>query len=351
MRVFDEFTALKVAAATVFSVTIFPFFFLTKKLSGKYIAAAVTTGLFAFFVSYTEMISWGGNPNFLAFTFLLVALIYIFDAMNKTSTKNLLVAAFFLSLVIGTHMLVAIFAFGSLALFAVMYTVSMKPDKKFIKNKIKKTLYLPVAVIVFSLPYVPFYLTFFKNSSKEIVTFRLLDLQFGDAQIGDAWLVFAKFFVIVAATTAGIFALAHQLKENKPRGLLISSLFLTPLTLFLITVQPLRWLYFLPIPILLCFSLALGDLLFDIKHIKKTAVVLFATLFVITFVVQSTALAGERMGEATKFYQFIKDDELQALNWIKTYTPPNAVFATSGFSEDIGGGGNSYGWWVEGYAD
>ncbi|MCX8150659.1 MAG: glycosyltransferase family 39 protein [Candidatus Bathyarchaeota archaeon] len=349
--VFDEFTALKVAAATVFSIIIFPFFMLTKKLSGSYLAAEISTAIFAFFISYTEMISWGGNPNFLAFSFLLTALFFIFEAMGKESAKNLMISGFFLSLVVGTHMLVAIFAFGSLTFFVILYAAFIKLDKKVIKRKIKSVFYLPLSVVVFSLPYVPFYITFFRNSSKEIVTFRLLELQFGDAQIAESLLTFAKFFVIIAATIAGVFALAECLKVNKSKGLLISSLFLAPLTLFLITVQPLRWLYFLPIPILLCFSISLGNVISDIRQVKKTAIVVFAALFTITLAVQSVAVAGERFGDATNFYQFIKDDEIQALNWIKTQTPPNSVFATSGFSEDVGGGGNSYAWWVEGYAN
>jgi len=350
--IFDELTALKVAAATVFSVVVFPCFLLTKKLSGSYLAAVMATVFFAFFVSYTEMISWGGNPNFLAFSFLLIALLFIFEAINKASIRNLLAAGFFLSLVIGTHMLVAFFAFASLTFFVILYTVFIKLDKKEIKNKIKNSFYLPLAVALFSLPYVPFYITFFMNSSKEIVTFRLLELPVGDVQIGESLLIFAKFFVIVAATIAGVFALTKCLKENKGKGLLISSLFLAPLTLFLITVQPLRWLYFLPIPMLLCFSISLGTLFSDTKRDKKTSmVVMFAALFIATFAVQSIAVAAERFGDATSFYQFIKEDEVQALNWIKTYTSPNAIFATSGSSKDVGGGGNSYGWWVEGYAN
>jgi dolichyl-phosphate-mannose--protein O-mannosyl transferase len=120
-KIFDVFTALKVAAALVFSVIVFPFFFLAKKLSGDNMAAAVATGLFAFFIAYTEMIAWGGNPNFLGFSFMLLALYFLIDVMNKPSKANIILTGLCLSLVIGSHILVAIFTFGALFLFGVFY--------------------------------------------------------------------------------------------------------------------------------------------------------------------------------------------------------------------------------------
>jgi hypothetical protein len=51
-----------------------------------------------------------------------------------------------------------------------------------------------------------------------------------------------------------------------------------------------------------------------------------------------------------RVYQFIHRDEIQAFEWIKENTSPDAVFVTAGHPKgEIGGGGNSFSWWVEGY--
>lgn len=351
--IFDEFTALKIGAALVFSIIVFPFFLLVKKLAGNNnIIAAIATGLFAFFISNSEMITWGGNPNFLAFSFLLLALFFIVDLINKPTKISIIFAGFFLSLVIGTHILVAIFTFGFLALFTLLRFIFLDKRKEQIQRNMKIMIYLLLTVIVFSLPYVSFYLTFFKNSSSEMATFQLIEIQFGTISFTDTWVLISKFITLFTIGFTGIFwLLTKYLKENKANALLLLTILLTPLALFLITSQPLRWLYFLPIPFLLCFGIYLKNLHIDVKQVKKITITLFTILFTITIVMQGLTLAGEHLRDATKFYQFAGENEIKAFDWIKTNTEPNAIFATSGHSNNVGGGGNSYAWWIEGYAN
>lgn len=351
--IFDAFTALKVGASLVFSIIVFPFFFLAKKLAGNNnISAAIATGLFAFFISNSEMITWGGNPNFLAFSFLLLALFFIIDLADKPKKMSILLAGFFLSLVIGTHILVAIFTFGVLALFALLRFIFFDKRKELIKSNIKIMIYLLLTVIIFSLPYVSFYLTFFKNSAGEMAGFRLIDLQFGAVSLTGTWIMLSTFITVLTIGLTGTYWLIFKYsKENKPNALLLLSIFITPLTLFLITSQPLRWLYFLPIPFLLCFSIYLKNLSVDVKQAKKITIKLFTVLFTIAIIMQGITLALTHFGEAANFYQFAGENEIKAFDWIKENTPPDAVFATSGHSNNVGGGGNSYAWWVEGYAN
>ena len=75
----DDFTALKVAAAFVFSIIAVPLFLLAKKFTGRSIIAAISTIILVLFISYTEMISWGGNPNYLGFAFMLMTLPVMFS--------------------------------------------------------------------------------------------------------------------------------------------------------------------------------------------------------------------------------------------------------------------------------
>jgi hypothetical protein len=347
--IFDAFTALKVAAALVFSIVTIPFFMLARKLSGNDIAAAISAGLFAFFISYTEMIAWGGNPNFFAFSFMLLALYFVIDMMKKPSKANVVLSGLFISLVIGTHILVGVFTFAALFLFFVLNTVFGERRKEALKRDIKAFLFLILAAAVFSLPYVSYYLEFFKNSSSEMVGFQFINLQFGVVPIGAMWSILTAFFAIGIVGGLGLFALAKYFKEEKVTALLLSSLFITTFVLFMITAQPIRWIYFLPIPFLLCFSIFLKRLFCDIKQAKKTTIMVCTVLFIALIAVNSSGIAAfHYLGTAQPFYQFIGHDEIEALKWIKT-TPEEAIFATSGSAKNVGGGGNSYAWWVEGY--
>jgi hypothetical protein len=100
----------------------------------------------------------------------------------------------------------------------------------------------------------------------------------------------------------------------------------------------------------LCFGIYLKDLFFDIKDSKKTIRLLaICAIAIIGF--HTTVMAFYHLRSATEVYQFIDSDEVEVLNWIKENTAPDAILATSGHPKgDIGGGGNSYSWWVEGYS-
>ena len=354
-EVFDDFTALKVGAALVFSIIVIPFFMLAKKLSGSNIASAIATGIFTFFISNTEMISWGGNPNFLAFSFMILALYFIIDLINKPTKKSIVLAGFFLSLVIGTHILVTVFTFGILALFAVLSVIFMKNRKETVKGNIKSIFYLFLAVAAFSIPYVTFYLTYFRNSASEMAESHLFTLPYVEFSLSSfigAWSTIVWYIAVVSIGATGIFWLSrYYIKEKKGNAILLGSLLIVPLALFLVTSQPLRWLYFLPIPFLLCFSIYSKNLFADVKLTKKATIKICAVLFMIIIAMESIDIGVSWLSQSTIYYQFIKKDEIEALNWIKSYTTPDSVFATSGHASDIGGGGNSYAWWVEGYAN
>jgi hypothetical protein len=349
LRVFEEFIALKIVASLVFAVSAIPFFLLARKLSGSNIAAVICTWLFVFFISNSEMISWGGNPNVLGFSFMLLTLFFFVDLMNEPSKKNLLLSGFFLSLVVGTHVLVAIYLLFSFFIFFIVITWA---HREISKIRIKNLFLMTLVAVVFSLPYFSFYFNFFRNSSKEMVEFALLSMQIPEisfssiSALGEYW----PFFVVAIVFALGLFALSKYVKEeHKNNGLLLCSLFLSPLLLALVTENIIRWFYFLPIPMILCFGIYLKNLFFDAKNSRKT-IHLLAICFIAIIGFHTTVMMMIHLRTATEVYQFIENDEIQAFNWIKENTAPNATLATSGHPKgDIGGGGNSYAWWVEGY--
>ncbi len=121
----DPFTALKILASLTFSIAAIPFFLLAKRLSNSLIFSIVCSWLFIFFEGYSEMISWGGNPNFLGISFMLLALFFLVGYFKDASKKNLILTGFFLSLVVGTHFLVAFYTLGAFLLFLFAFCFSI----------------------------------------------------------------------------------------------------------------------------------------------------------------------------------------------------------------------------------
>jgi hypothetical protein len=122
-----------------------------------------------------------------------------------------------------------------------------------------------------------------------------------------------------------------------------------PFILALLTAQPGRWFYFLPIPMVACFGLYLRNLFKAIENARRE-ILLLALCFIFIIGVETTIASISRLETAIDYYQTIYDDEIEALKWIKENTGPNNIFATSGTTKLGGAGGNSYGWWIEGYS-
>jgi hypothetical protein len=341
---FDTFVALKLVASFVFSLAAIPFFLFVEKICGSRLAALISAWLFVYFEGYSEMIAWGGNPNFLGFSFMLLALTYVIDSFRNSNKRNMLLAGVFLSLAIGTHFLVAFFLF--LLLLFYVFSKLMFYKAKF--GIIKPLLLSLFIAVVLSLPYIPPYLAFFKHSSSTLVRFNIAEKLMG-IPIVLASLFEAQHLTYVVIALLGVFALVKYTRENRDNGLLLCALFILPFILALLTKYPERWFYFLPIPLFTCFGLYLKNLFGILKNAEKE-ILLLALCFIIVMGAEITIVSIDHLRKATTYYQVIYDDELQALNWVKNCTAPNSIFATTGSFKGIGAGGNSYGWWIEGYS-
>jgi hypothetical protein len=232
-------------------------------------------------------------------------------------------------------------------------------NHKNLSRNIKILLSVVTVSAVFSLPYIPVYAAFVKDSSSSLVDLNFVKAV-NAAIAGLEWMFRDQYLIIIPMAVLGVFALLTHAKKNRNCSLILGSLFVLPFVLALFTEDPDRWFYFLPIPVILSFAVFLGGLFTAITehahaitsrvHARRL-VILVASCFILLIIVGTTITGVNRLETAVNYYQTIGDDELQALNWIKNETAPNAIFATSGSDKNIGGGGNSYSWWIEGYSD
>ena len=159
-------------------------------------------------------------------------------------------------------------------------------------------------------------------------------------------------FITIIVAVLGVFALTKYIKENKNNCLILCILFIAPLILALFTDQPSRWLYFLPIPLFICFGLFLRYLF---SGLKKDRIKLLLVVISLILIIASVSIISSvnRMETSMSYYQSIGKDEIDALNWVKYNTASNSVFATSGPNKIIGEDtypGSSYSWWIEGFS-
>jgi len=348
LRIFDEFTSLKLMAALVFSIAAIPFFLLVKSFRVNDVLALISTWFFIFFEGYSEMIAWGGNQNFLGFSFMLLALFFFKKSLKNLDKRDIMLTGFFISLVVGTHFLVMAFLILFLLLFLVLNFVFNRVD---IHAIVKVLLFSALFGLLFSLPYLPIYISCMRYFSADLIRPDIIN-HLNSFRLEFIWMFRETYFIEVIIAALSIYALIKYAKENKTDLLLLSSLFLTPLLLALSTTHPSRWLYFLPIPLFASFGLYLKGALTGFKNFigRRRRLLAINAMAILILSVGATVLSINRLNTAVNYYQRISEDDFEALNWIKENTPPNSLLITSGPSAVIGGGGNIYSWWVEGYS-
>ncbi|MEM2424553.1 MAG: hypothetical protein QXM00_08770 [Candidatus Bathyarchaeia archaeon] len=349
LRLFDEFTALKLMASIVFSIAAIPFFLLVKVLTTSSLSALISTWFFIFFEGYSEMIAWGGNPNFLGFSFILLTLLFLERSLKNPVKKNILLTGFFLSLSVGTHLLVTAFMLTLIPIF-ILLNIAFNMEKG--RNTIKILFYSSSLGVIFSLPYSTTYFNCLKHFSADLIRLNFIR-QLSEFQSSFTWMFRETYVIDVIIAILDIFALAKYMRENKTSGLLLCSLFLAPILLALSTAHPSRWLYFLPIPLFACFGIYLKKSLANnrgsITGKRCFPPIVYLVILLALGAGATTFLSVNRLNVAIDYYQTIGDKELEALKWIRENTLPNSLFITSGPTR-IERGGNSYSWWVEGYS-
>lgn len=351
LRIFDEFTSLKLMAALVFSIAAIPFFLLAKSFRVSSVPALISTWFFIFFEGYSEMIAWGGNQNFLGFSFMLLTLLFLMKSLKNPDKRNIVLVGFFISLVVGTHFLVAAFLILSLLLFLVLNFIFNRGSMRVIVGVL---VFSALFGLLFSLPYLPIYIVCMKHFSADLIRPDIIN-HLNSFRLEFIWMFRETYLIEVVIAALSIYALIKHAKENRIEMLLLSSLFLTPLLLALSTTHPSRWLYFLPIPLFVSFSLYLRRAFTSFTNFMggRRGLLTINTIAILMFLVLgagATILSINRLNTAVNYYQRISEDDLEAFNWIKENTPPNSLLVTSGPSTITGGGGNIYSWWVEGYS-
>jgi hypothetical protein len=352
----------QVLIASVFSALIvLSAFLITRQIWGE--LAAFTVGiLVTFSIGDIVMLSWAGYPNII--TLMLIPIVfYLFLQPSKISSKSYLAGA---SIIVSAIFLTHIFsAFVFIAITILSLLVCLLFSKKTglsIKQAVFWLMPIGIGALMVS-PYIANILPVYFGSegnitgavaetSQAILQTRLITLEIMGLSLVTI-LVFIAFF---------------RYREGKflsVPAVLFASWILVPILatqcyMFGMYLDYQRFLYFLSVPAIVGVGLVIASLPNALSRVaqilrsssngkppktsfpisKKTlTAVLLSVLVVGVLFTPLFALPNVGVAEAN-FFQLMNQSEYQAIQWVKTNTPTNAVFVTDA----------EFGWWLSGFA-
>lgn len=342
----DDFLALKIAGALTSTIIGIPFFFLVKKISDEP-TALLSTVFFTFGFEFAGMPAWGGYGNLLGIFFLLWALYFLVKTLEEPCMKNEFLVGLFFALVVGTHQLVVLFFVSAMCVFVLFIFAFVKEQSL---NLLKALLKCGVISFILSTPFVFFYYLMLNNyGGLSVSSSSLLE------RYGEILSALQRFFQIstlfrVIIMSLGLLGFFKLKTKNREICLLLVSLFLSPFV-FPIFLPKMIWRVptFLYISLLPSLALYLSYTLSDVfnrfarkRFLKGTFLVVVLSLSVVgsvSFVYASVAY----LSKSAEYFHIIKDDELDALNWIKENTNRSDLILCDGGSLRY-----KIGWWVQG---
>jgi len=342
----DEITALKACAAFVYSIIVIPYFLLAKKMFGGGIFPVIVSLLIAFNAQYSEMIAWGGNANILGLAFLTAFLIFWTDSLKGATNKKKFLAAFLASLAVGSHYLLAAYLVLFFFIFFFFAFLLLRKNKGF-REIMKTVLAIGLLSSVLSVPYIFSYKWLLNSAIFHETSFSLADQN-------PLYLLInlqAINLFSIALLALEIFGILIMILEgDKLLGLTLASLFISGCLPIFFTLHPARWVYFWPIPLSLGLPAFIRKMLSKLRKFRlaKLAFIAGITVLISAYVTCSIY----HMYDTISYYGVLSPQVVFALEYLKRYTEPDSIIATSGPYRGGGEGvGHNYGWWIEGYAD
>jgi len=338
--------ALKVVGVGVSVIMGIPFYLILRRGCSPLFSASLTL---AFLLAgyEEETLSFGGYPQLLAATFLLLTVYWLMDGLISGERRPLLLAAVSTALVAGTHHFTLLLMAPTLPVLGVALFIQERPPiRLFLRNAGVWTL----AAAVFTLPFLPWYIDFLslmEGNPANATGFSVFDVGGITSYVFEENRPFWVALFIVAAALPLMPPLGERAARIRPAAL---ALLAGPLLGFILTNE-VRTFQLIEAGIVLSLALPVAAVE---RHLSQTRVRLtvrqverlslgLAMAALLTVIASS---GHQRFANARARYQIVDGPALEALNWLHEQTPPGARVVAN---ESIGR--VSYAWWVEGYAE
>lgn len=346
----DPLLSTKVSIFLAWLLLVFPFYLLTKVIQEK----PSMSNSFIFFYSilflfnecFSEMLAWGGGPNFLGFVFSLSAFYFYLKLFRDYSNRDLYLLGLSVSLIAWSHP-PTLFYFIIWFLYASLLLLVSSSNKFFYFKIFAKTTFV---TLFFSLLAVPIYYRITITRLIGIGTNRILpsNTTFSSDFISvlylfcnflsSSWLIFRYTFYLLMImfpfVVIGFYYYYHE--HSLHERSFIVSLFLSPLTILLLMCFKIVWLfdiervtYYLTIPYVLLFGYGFSSVF---KRVKKRYVraglVIFLVIFTGVYVYQSS----QKLCVALDYYSVLNDDLIDAYDWLEAHVSPSDLIVSGVYS-------------------
>lgn len=333
VKLFPAFVALKVSKALVPALLAIPFFFLTRRIIKNDAISLLTAGLFAFSPPFSQMLSWGGDPNLLGIFFMLWSGYFLLRAIEQGSKRDAILCGLFLSLTVGTHLITAAFYVLALLLLGLGLLLWIRKEAS---PRIKLLLLAGASGALLSLPYLwTTYLAIFSEG--------YLFPKFGAVNVPTA--VSYSLFIVIPVLVA-VFIWIWMKSKDKFIPLFILSLTLSSLILaFAYPAGASRLVYFLYIPFFLILGIILQYLASGMVRARINGRLGYVALFLIPLIAIPGLLIADSYAvfkRGIEWHQELNDNTIEALDWITVHTGRGDVVLPNDYY---------LAWWIEGYAE
>jgi hypothetical protein len=323
-----------------------PFYLILRRGCSRLFSAGLTL---AFLLTgfQEETLSFGGYPQLLATTFLLLTVYWLMDGLVSGARRPLFLAAASTALVAGTHHFTLLLMAPTLLVLGAALFIQQRPGvRPFLRNAGVWAL----ASAVFTLPFLPWYVNFLvlmEGNPSNATGFSLLDpngvTSYVFAENRSFWVA----LLVVAAVLPFVPVFGERAGRLRPAVLaLLGGSFIG----FLLTSE-VRIAQLLEAGAVLSLGLPVAAIE---EHLGRTRVTLTvrqverASLgLAVASLLMIVATSGHvRFGDGLARYQIVDSSALEALDWLRQQTPPGTLVMANESPTRV-----SYAWWVEGYAE
>jgi len=359
------FTGMPLLVAQLFiaaffsSFAVFPTYLISKKIWKSNGAGFLS----AFFVTVSslslEMLGWGGYPNVISLTLILIIFYIFLKDMDNLHRFNLFTTALLFGSLILTH-LFSLFVLFPILLFYISLLLIGKALKLTGTNSLKAMRFFFMSVALGTLFVSPWLLRvsgFYLGMSSEGAF--LGGLEENRTLILLNRYVDIKILVLIGAVLPTLFMLkASRRRYVDSESLLLIAWYVVPLVMtqayiFGIFVDYSRFIYFVDFPGILILSATMFYLFCYVSiAIKKSSVakwnrvgkvaskIALPAILLAVYVVSPSLITP--MGASTKFdfYTSVRKPEATAMEWIQQRTANSSVLVAD----------HLYGWWLSGVA-
>jgi hypothetical protein len=337
--------ATKVLGVGVSVVMGIPFYLIVRRGCSSLLSAGLTL---AFLLAgyQEETLSFGGYPQLLATTFLLLTVYWLMDGLISGARRPLLLAAASTALVTGTHHFTLLLMAPTLLVLGLALLIQERPGlRPFLRNAGVWAL----AAAVFTLPFLPWYIDFvtlMQGNPANATGFSALDVSSVTSYVFQENRPFWVTLFVVAAALPLMPLLGERAGRIRPAAL---ALLAGPLLGFILTSE-VRTFQLIETGIVLSLALPVAAVE---QHLSQTRVRvtvrqverLSLGLAVAALLTVIASSGHQRFTSARARYQIVDGPALEALNWVRERTPPDARVLANDSPGRV-----SYAWWVEGYA-